>query len=232
MGTGRALKKRMLELLAKPTWRQDLEHIAGQHQIKSLISPLFSSLLNPDPAVKWHGISGFGLLVGEKLAGEQMEKARIVMRRLMWSLNDESGGIGWGAPEAMAEIMANNPKLADEYASILRNYLREREDGPENFLELPELRRGALWGVARLAQANPGQAEDSIPDFIANLESGDPETVAISLWGLGTLKAAGAAESIEKHLERQEEATLYIDEELALFTLGRLAEKALKEITG
>jgi len=36
----------------------------------------------------------------------------------MWSLNDESGGIGWGAPEAMGAIMARHTGLADEYANI------------------------------------------------------------------------------------------------------------------
>ena len=30
------------------------------------------------------------------LATEEMESARVVMRRLLWNLNDESGGIGWG----------------------------------------------------------------------------------------------------------------------------------------
>jgi hypothetical protein len=39
------------------------------------------------------------------LADKDMESARVIMRRLMWSLNDESGGIGWGAPEAMGEIV-------------------------------------------------------------------------------------------------------------------------------
>jgi len=40
------------------------------------------------------------------------------MRRLMWNLNDESGGIGWGNPEAMGEILACHEALANEYAPI------------------------------------------------------------------------------------------------------------------
>ena len=73
------------------------------------------------------------------------------MRRLMWMLNDESGGIGWGAPEAMAEAMACHPRLAEEYVRILLSYIRE--DG--NFLEYEPLRRGALWGIGRLARVYP-----------------------------------------------------------------------------
>ena len=228
MSTGRTLKKQVLKLLGEPDWRSHLEQLAAENPVKALISPLFSSLLNKDPLVKWRGVVGFGLLVGQKLAADQLEKARIVIRRLMWSLNDESGGIGWGAPEAMAEIMAQNPRLAEEYSSILRNYLREREDGPENFLELPELRRGALWGVARLAQANPGHAEDSIPDMIANLDSEDPETVGIALWGLGSLKAVQAKDMVEKHVGRQEKVRLFIDEEFVEKDLGQLARTAIE----
>ena len=48
------------------------------------------------------------------LAEKDMESARVVMRRLMCSLNDESGGIGWGAPEAMGEIIASHEGLASE----------------------------------------------------------------------------------------------------------------------
>ena len=68
--------------------------------------------------------------VVEKLAWEDMEGARVIMRRLMWSLNEESGGIGWGAPEAMAEIMARHLELAREYSHMLISYM----DYEGNFL--------------------------------------------------------------------------------------------------
>ncbi len=40
------------------------------------------------------------------------------MRRFLWSLNDESGGIGRARPEAMAECMCRDVRLADEYAHM------------------------------------------------------------------------------------------------------------------
>ena len=57
--------------------------------------------------------------VVSKIAENDLEFARIIMRRPMLNLNDESGGIGWGAPEAMGEIMARSEKLAEEYHKIL-----------------------------------------------------------------------------------------------------------------
>jgi hypothetical protein len=86
-----------------------------------------------------------------RLANQDMEAARIVMRRFMWSLNDESGGIGWGAPEAMAECLASHAGLAGEYTKILVSFMRE--DG--FYLELPSLQRGLMWGIGRLAQVRP-----------------------------------------------------------------------------
>ena len=53
------------------------------------------------------------------LAEHDMESARVVMRRLMWNLNDESGGIGWSSPEAMGEIMDPFPGLAPRRHEIV-----------------------------------------------------------------------------------------------------------------
>jgi len=95
-----------------------------------VINPLFSFLYNNDEQVRWRTVTAFGAVVA-KLADEDMEAARIIMRRLMWNLNDESGGIGWGSPEAMGETLARHEGLAKEYARILLSYARQ--DG--NYLE-------------------------------------------------------------------------------------------------
>ena len=47
-----------------------------------------------------------GLLAAD-LAGQDMEEARELMRRLMWSLNDESGSSGWGAGWGTGAPIAN-----------------------------------------------------------------------------------------------------------------------------
>jgi len=79
-------------------------------------------------------------LPGDGVGNDVMEAARIVMRRYIWSLNDESGGIGWGAPEAMAVGIYHHDGLCDEYLHMLISYMLpdgplEHQDG--NFLELP-----------------------------------------------------------------------------------------------
>ncbi|NIR18057.1 MAG: HEAT repeat domain-containing protein, partial [Desulfobacterales bacterium] len=79
---------------------------------------------NEDQDVRWSAVKAMGRVVA-KMADEDMESARVIMRRLMWNLNDESGGIGWGSPEAMAEILTCHDGLAKEYAHILISYARE-----------------------------------------------------------------------------------------------------------
>jgi len=113
MGT-RQLKKEILALLRDEAFEKSLEKIYLM-PARGVVNPLFSFFYNTEELVKWRAITAMGAVVA-RLADEDLESARIVMRRLMWNLNDESGGIGWGSPEAMGEIMARHDILAKEYA--------------------------------------------------------------------------------------------------------------------
>jgi HEAT repeat protein len=159
------------------------------------------------------------------LADHDMEAARVVMRRLMWSLNDESGGIGWGVPEAMGEILSCHDGLAEEYAHILIAYMRE--DG--SYLELPQLQRGLMWGVARLARVKPGllRARKAIIYLLPYLESSDPQVRGLAAWGLGLLHAQEALSLLKKIVCDTAPVTYYHDNSFATDTVGGLAEKAL-----
>jgi hypothetical protein len=98
-----------------------------------------------------------------------MEAARVMIRRLMWNLNDESGGIGWGSPEAMGEILARHHGLAREYAHILISYIRE--DG--NYLENEVLQAGVLWAIGRVGEVHPDLLRDAVPHLLRHLNSPD-----------------------------------------------------------
>ena len=145
-------RKNLISLLRS----EDLEEIfAALPSLpdKYLLNGLFSCLCHPQEQVRWHAVSCFGVVV-PSIGTTNMEAARTVMRRFLWMLNDESGGIGWGVPEAMAEVMFHNSRLADEYLHMLVSYTMD--DGPEllqdgNFLELEPLQEGVLWGLCRLA---------------------------------------------------------------------------------
>lgn len=136
----------MFTLLKSPEFEKKLKSLR-KAPIHRAFRTLLSALCSKDEEIKWHAVTVTGILVAD-LAQKDMEGARSILRRMIWWLNEESGGIGWGIPEAMGEILARNDTLAGEFAPILVSYVQ-----PEgNFLEFELLQRGVLWGIGRLAE--------------------------------------------------------------------------------
>lgn len=176
--TQRALKAQMRRLLQQADFERAMRSLEDL-PARRAVNPLFAFFCSGDMLLRWRAVSGMGTVVS-RLADAEMESARVVMRRLMWMLNDESGGIGWGAPEAMGEITARHAALADEFAGILVSYVRT----DCNFLEHPLLQRGLLWGLGRLAHARPRMAADAVPFVVPFLDSEDPSHRGHAAWFL------------------------------------------------
>lgn len=218
---GRSLKRRVFELLTSTDLKQALNELC-RLPARQVINPLFSFLSATDPAVRWRAITAIGVVVA-RLAAKDMEGARVIVRRLMWSLNDESGGIGWGAPEAMAEIMTRHDGLAGEYAHILVSYVRP--DG--NFLEHELLQQGAVWALGRLAQVRPDLIQDCIPHLLPYLESEDDTVRGLAAWAIGLLRAETARSLLEGLLADDAKIQLYLDDKLTVRRVSDLAKQAL-----
>lgn len=233
MVSSRATKNKVLELfndrdLAKIL--QELETIAA----KDAINALFSLICREEPALRWRAISCMGRTVA-RLADQEMEEARIVMRRFLWSLNDESGGIGWGAPESMAESMCCHEGLAREYVHMLISYMRE--DGEEvcqdgNYIEHPLLQRGLLWGVARLSACRPElllqQGADA--DLLPYLLSEDGEIRGLAALACGRLSIKASVSELRRLAGDTAAFQFYQDGNLDRVSVGQLAGQALKAI--
>lgn len=232
--SSRKIKQEVLALLASA----DLDHIGRemkQYAEKALVGPLFSALSRPEEIVRWHAITVFGQVV-PRLADQDMEEARIVMRRFLWSLNDESGGIGWGAPEAMAEIMLHHDRLADEYLHMLISYLRpdgplEHQDG--NFLELPSLQCGLLWGIGRLAERRTAIliSHGIVADLLPYLQSEDGSVRGLAVWSLGRLQAVASQNTLLALAADTGQVRLYQHGKVQLFSVADLVKNALLLIT-
>jgi hypothetical protein len=224
----RVLRQRVEELLSTGEVRllnEELRTISPRRAV----NPVLSAFYHGDDRVRWNAVAVFGQLV-KMLALEDMEAARVVMRRLMWSLNDESGGIGWGAPEAMGEAMACVQRLAEEYGAILLSYVRE--DG--NFLEHAPLRKGALWGLGRLAQARPGVLTPlgAAGHIRGYLKDPDPEARALALWALGRIGEADDCGDIRHLRYDTAEVMLFVDHSFVRKTVGDAAEEAIAALCG
>ena len=219
-------KRRITKLLES----SDIEAVIRelrQLPVSKVINPLIGALCSTNETVRWHAITALGPIVAD-LADRDMEAARVIMRRFMWSLNDESGGIGWGAPEAMAEIMSVHDRLAEEYGHMLVAYMRE--DG--FYLELPQLQHGLMWGISRLAMVKPDllKAKDVVTYLLPYLDSPDSTVRGVAAWALGLLNAKEASTDLAKLINDPAPIKIFLNRTFVPDTVGNLAHKALANI--
>jgi len=221
---GRRSKQLIRNFLSANDFKASLETIC-QYPPRQSVNFLFPFFYDKEEILRWRAITTFGRVVFI-LANKDMESARIIMRRLMWNLNDESGGIGWGSPEAMGEITALHKGLAAEFSTILRSYIRL----DENFLEHEMLQRGVLWGIGRLAQERPDQLQETDTHLFPFLTSDDRYHRGLAAWALGNLKSRAAVKPLERLTKDKNEILFFNDLQLKPVTVRDLAKKALVNI--
>ncbi len=221
---GRALKRQVLDLLMS----KDLDHAVAELCAlpgRRVVNPLVALFCHPDEKVRWRAITALGAVV-DQMAQSHMEDARVIMRRLMWMLNDESGGIGWGAPEAMGEIMARNRPLAEEYSSVLVSYCDEEG----NFLELEALQRGLLWGIGRLGQASPDLVRHAAGRLCKYLRSKDSSVRATAAWATGIVGASECVSDLRVLTREDSRIRMFDGLKWVQTEVGRLARDSLERI--
>jgi len=219
----RKLKKKVCSLLIQNDFAGGLEAIR-QYPARQVVNPLFSFILSGDELVKWRAVTAMGAVVAD-LAANEMESARVVMRRFIWNLNDESGGIGWGSPEAMGEIMARHSGLAAEYAKIIVSYIQPHG----NFIEHELLQRGVLWGLGRLARARPRLVNEATGFLRPYLESDDPTLRGLAAWTAGAIGDKSTAPLLQSLLNDETTVNIFLAGRLVACPVSRLAREALNE---
>jgi hypothetical protein len=222
--TGIGSRKRILERLLSARDGQTGSEL-NRFTPMQVINSLFSFLYHGDRSIKREAVSMMGSTVAG-LAEDNMESGRNVVRRLMWNLNDESGSIGWGSPEAMGEILARHEKLAAEYGHILASYTR-----PEgNYLENEILQRGLLWALLRVRRTRPELFTGLDPLVLPYLESGDPAVRGLAAELLGELRETKACHALSRLLEDDSEYESPMEAEGSKRRVKDAAREALAKI--
>jgi hypothetical protein len=147
------------------------------------------------------------------LAGAHPELAQPLVTRLYWSLNDESGGIGWMSAPALGEIGRRAPQLLRECVRPLVRYLDE-----------PFLLAGALWAIGRLAPAYPAETQEVVPEVSLLCASADPAVRAQAAHALGEVGDGRAQSALAGLTDDERPARLYAG--------GRLVTKQVREWAG
>ncbi len=165
---GRQAKKMAAEILLSESREDALEELS-KIPAKKLAGPLFSFFYSLNDLIRFRSTVAMGELA-ERFTKDKIEDARKLLRRIMWNLNDESGGIGWGSVEAMGEILKRSKILAREFESILFFYIIPGN----NFLEHEMLQRGSLWGVGTYLEVKKAPVRIVIHALLRFIDSDDP----------------------------------------------------------
>ena len=112
---------------------------------KSILSQLTALTYEENATISDNAIEASGL-AARIIAGRDPEYIRNYLLRLFWLVNDESGGIGWRAPELIGEILYHCPQF-DQFFPMLISLLDLEEE------DAPRFRAGTLWAIGRVAQA-------------------------------------------------------------------------------
>jgi hypothetical protein len=195
----------------------EMSDVHGGKVSKSLIS-LTADL---DQDRRWRAIRALGL-VTSRMYDREPEQARQVVRQLIWNLNEESGGIGWGMPEAFGEILARQEDLAREYACLLACYLVE----DESFLETEGLQTGVIWALGRV-KAFPLEIKDRIIEKLKGfLGHPNPELKGLAVWSLGELEGRKAFPDLDALPSDGRMISIKMDEELVRISINDLVKQA------
>ncbi len=112
---------------------------------RNVLSVLVRLAYDKETLVSWRAINAIGK-VASVFVKSNYDFLRETIRKLLWSLSDESGGIGWAAPEILGEIVSADPvKMADIIPLIADVYSIEEK----------VFRPGVLYALKRIAEASP-----------------------------------------------------------------------------
>ena len=187
------LKNEVWGVLEEKKDIKDIISALSNYPAEKIISPLIGAFCHKKEVIKWRAVAAFGYFTA-KIAEKEMERARIIIRRLMWMLNEESGGMAWGVPEGFAEALYNSPALAKEYLPIFVSYLWNTESigkyKADNYLEFVPAQRGVVWGLGRLAPKYKEKlvSENADSHLRAHLSSPDDVVRLFSVWALFEFK--------------------------------------------
>jgi hypothetical protein len=105
-----------------------------------LVRHLFGYLYHNDENMRWLGVKGFG--IASHIL--KKEKLKDLLRRMMWTLNNESGSCSWFTPQAIGEIGFNRPEIVKDFLPCLLHYTMDEDE---------ILREGARWAVQRISES-------------------------------------------------------------------------------
>ena len=208
------MKKQLHELLEHREL-DTLADLAGRK--RRVLGVLVSLTFDPNPLIGWRAVEAMGV-AADRIAEDDPDFVRQHLRRLYWLLSEESGGVCWRAPEAMAEIVRRRPRLFGDYVSMIVSLIEQMADE-----DLVHFRPGILWAIGRLGSMAREQLDAVLDTVDACLAHSDPQVRGMAAWCLGQCGHEEPAPWREALLSDQRAVDLYADGELVRITVSELA---------
>lgn len=180
---------------------------------KNRLSTLISLSYTTDNYLRLKVVKATGYMVSVIIDGE-LDFVRTIISNLLWSLNDDSGGVGWSSPELLGEIISQRIDLLKDYIPIIISMLNIKE---------AFFRPGVLWAMGRIASKEPSYIKPYAPYINMYLSDPVPETRGYAVWCLKQIDAHIPHEHLN-HLINDKSEILLLD------AAGNISKKTIGEI--
>ncbi|NOY65506.1 MAG: hypothetical protein GXO97_08975 [Nitrospirae bacterium] len=209
----RRIKTNIRDLLERNDLKTIIELARNNPRI---VSVLISMSYDKDSLLTWRAIEAIGPVVAE-ISKNSPEQGADIVRRLLWSITEESGGIGWAAIEMLAEIIVNYPERYKNLVPLLMEFYDE-----EIF------RDGVLYAIGRIGERMPELFDDpdKIEDIISDgLTSDDPQ-----IRGLALIACKRLADTLHGIGQEQIRRLKGDESTFTVYEKGRLINRKINEV--
>ncbi len=187
---------------------------------RRVLALLVRSAYDKETLVGWRAIKAVGL-VARELVKTDYQFLREAVRKLLWSLSDESGGIGWSAPEMLGEIVAADPERFSDIIPLIAEVYGIEED---------VFKPGVVYALGRIAEVSPELVLPHRGIIVKALSESDPLTRGYALeavkniWKIESPNARAVFKNIIKKLVSDDrEIYIYHEKDFFRIEVGREA---------
>lgn len=173
-------KERIESLLEGENYEALLQ--LAHSQLGRVLRYLTGRLCSAKEEEKWCAVRTLGMVVSDGQLVSR-ERATELLRRFVWALNDESGAVPYGVPEAIGEILAVRPELREAFLPMLCSLLTDEE-----MLQTGPIERGVLWALGRVGPAVARCSPEAVEGLrVASETHPDCETRKVAAWSLASV---------------------------------------------
>ncbi|MFH1139386.1 MAG: PBS lyase [Pseudomonadota bacterium] len=183
-------------------------------QDRRVVPALNRLLFDADPLIQWRAVEGLGWVAATDPF--YLEK---IIGRLFYTMNDDSGQVGWMTPYALGEICYNDPDLVEDFFNIVISAMDNEV-----------FEAGAVWAVGRVAMRRPDLVEEQGPALRQRLFHPNPLVRGLAAQAAARLGHGDAREKLRLLTRDQAVISIYEDGQLIETTVGRLAARALTDL--